>query len=486
MKFKFFSATMAALFVAACGADGATGPQGEQGPAGPPGTNTTNDDATNPSTNAVTPASGFLGRELDVQIGLTGGELNAAPKVDFGKGITVTDVKLASPTLVTAHIAIASNAEAGAHDVIVGELVAKGAFKVSPSLDVTEAVKAQQGGLGAYLINNLDSFVFDTTDGAFLIDAGEGLLTYSAGATGAYAAQGIFLAPPLAKTGGFQLAAHNLDATGSPAISFFGNPDGPKVTAREPEALTLGTPKNGETFAAAWGSKLYKLSTAADSSSVLVFNMHVETGEETSLNGILWGSGGTAKDLLGLVQPPTNIFGTPLPPPYDINISLPVTGAARSFFFSAIDVSGATGTKFNFAPVAVPATLVPEGTDAHDSEATAQVFALAAVGSSNLITGQVDGEKRDWYKVTVAADEIIELSIDSGAANLEADFFASGSSDPRDALGWAVGGVAGKYLLQPTDPLAAGDYFISVGAALGETTSLTGKYTVGVRRIAGN
>lgn len=482
MKFKFFSATMAALFVAACGADGATGPQGEQGPAGPPGTNTTNDDATNPSTNAVTPASGFLGRELDVQIGLTGGELNAAPKVDFGKGITVTDVKLASPTLVTAHIAIASNAEAGAHDVIVGELVAKGAFKVSPSLDVTEAVKAQQGGLGAYLINNLDSFVFDTTDGAFLIDAGEGLLTYSAGATGAYAAQGIFLAPPLAKTGGFQLAAHNLDATGSPAISFFGNPDGPKVTAREPEALTLGTPKNGETFAAAWGSKLYKLSTAADSSSVLVFNMHVETGEETSLNGILWGSGGTAKDLLALVQGVDN-YGFPLDPPYDINISLPVTGAARSFFFSAIDVSGASGTKFNFAPVAVPATLVPEGTDAHGTEATAQVFAAAAPGAANLITGEVTDDKRDWYKLTVAADEIVELSIDSGAANLDAVVRAAGGT--KD-LAWATGGIAGKYTLQPTDPLAAGDYFISVGAALGETTSLTGKYTVGVRRIAGN
>lgn len=481
MKFKFFSVTMAALFVAACGADGATGPQGEQGPAGPPGTNTTNDDTTNPSTNAVIPASGFLGRELDVQIGLTGGELNAAPKVDFGKGITVTDVKLASPTLVTAHITIASNAEAGAHDVTVGDLVAKGAFKVTPSLDVTEAVKAQQGGLGAYLVNNLDSFVFDTADGAFLLDAGEGLLTYSAGATGAYAAQGIFLAPPLAKTGGFQLAAHNLDATGNPVISFFGNPDGPKVTAREPEALTLGTPKNGETFAAAWGSKLYKLSTAADSSSVLVFNLHVETGEETSLNGILWGSGGTAKDLLGLVQPPVDQYGFPLAPPYDINISFPVTGAARSFFFSALDVSGASGTKFNFAPEAVSATLVPEGTDAHGTEATAQVFTAAAPGAANVITGEIKGDERDWYKLTVAADEIIELSIDSGAANLEAVVRKTGSTND---LGWTTGGVSGKYQLQPTSALAAGEYFISVGAALGETTSVTGKYTVGVRRIA--
>lgn len=480
MKFRTLSAVSLAAFLMACGSDGAQGPEG---PPGPPGANGTNGaDVTTPSANAISPASGFLGRELDVQVGFSGGELTGTPTVDFGKGVTVSDVKVASPTLLTVHVSIAKDAEIGAHDVKVNDLVAKGAFKVAPSLKVTEAIKAEQGGLGGYLIDNLDSYIFDTADGAFAITAGTDLVTFSASASGAYAAQSIFLIPPSTPAGSRQLAAHNLDATGAPAISFYGESDTVKIATRAPESFTFGTPKAGLSFASAYGSKLYSFASTANENALLVLNMHVDADELTSLIGVLWNAGGTAKDRAGILKSVETVgpYELPLEPPYDINFTLPVTGASRSFFLSILETSGEKGTKFDFAPTSVAATVVAEGATAHDTQATAQAFTAADVGSGNILTGEITDDKSDWYKFTVAADEIVEVSIDSGAANLEVAL-----RNASQELAYASGGK-GMVSSGKSEVLPAGDYFLKAGPGEGQTTSLTGKYTVGLRRIAKN
>lgn len=483
MSFRILSSVMAvSLLVAAC-----TGDEGPAGPAGPPGENTNSGDGNTPaaaSANVVSPGAGFLGREIDVQVGFAGGTLTEGVAVDFGAGVKVENIAIASPTLLTAHLVIASDATVGPHDVKVGDVVAKGAFKVSPALEATEVAKLEQGGVGGYTVKNLDTYVFDTAEDAFAIEAGEELVPFSTGATGAYSAQALFLAPPLAEVGSQQLVAGNLDAAGKPSILFFGEPGGVKVGGRTATDAAFGTPIGGETFASAFGSKLYKVSTPANQDALVVLNLHVGEDELTSLLGILWNAGGKRKDLAGVIQAVDQTIIGPIPkePPYDISFSLPVaSGAAKDYFLSVVDASGEKSTKFDFAPLALAASTVEEGTTAHDGFGNAQAFTLAADGAANLVKGEITDAKYDWYKFTVAAGDIIEASTESGTVALEASIQQVTGTTAKE-IAWGTGG--GSFDVSPTAPLAAGDYYLRVGKAYNATGTPVGRYTVGIRRIA--
>lgn len=475
----------ASLLVAAC-----TGDEGPAGPAGPPGENTNsgNGDGNSPeanSANVVSPGSGFLGREVDVQIGFAGGTLTEGVAVDFGSGVKVENVAIASPTLLTAHLVIAPNATVGPHDVKVGELVAKGAFKVSPALEATEVQKIEQGGIGGYSVKNLDTYIFDTAEDAFAIEAGEELLPLSAGATGAYSAEALFVAPPLAEAGSQQLVAGNLDASGKPIITFFGEPGGVKVGARPATQGTFGTPIVGETFTAAQlGSKLYKVTTPANQDSLVLVTMHVPADQATLLYALLWNAGGKRKDIAGEIRAvdDTIIGSFPWEAPYDLTFPLPTSaGPAKDFFLTAIDIGGEKGTKFDFAPVALTASAVEETTSAHANEATAQQFTLAAAGAANLVKGEVTDAKYDWYKFSAAQGDVIEVSTESGTSLLEATIFEEGAED-GDEIAWGGGG--GTFDVHHTPALTAGTYYLRVGKAYNATGTPVGKYTVGIRRVA--
>lgn len=457
------------------GKDGTAGGNGENGQQGKDG------NPTKASPNALSPAVGFLGREIEVHLGFDGTSFDAAnpPKVEFGAGIKVQDVKVASATLLKVKVLIDRTAAPGPKDVTIGEVVAKGAFEVKPSLKLDEAVPAEQGGLGAVLISNLDTAVFDTNQGGFA-GVADGLVPFSTSASGPYAAQAIFLVPPMA-SGNIQYAAANLDAVGEPALMFYSAVDAIKLKTRAPTTLAFGTPKPAEAFTGAFGSKLYKFSTPANKMSIVSFAMHVEEGT-TSLGATLFGAGGTAKDVLARLDAvEDSIFG-PMPKeaPYDHNVVLPLDSqAAKDYFLSIVDTSGDKANKFDLTPITVDAALLTEAAAAHETVATAQALTIVtAANGGNILKGEVKDEKALYYfKTTVAANERLEVGLDAPAGGL----VGIGKPNATDATKASFVAVAPEGKLTAAMN-AAGD--LPAGTAYIAVAGLKGKYTLSIRRLA--
>lgn len=160
-----------------CGSQGPAGPEGPKGDKGDPG-------GTVAGVGAVQPGRAFIGRTVTVQIG--GNNTHFAEgkvTLDFGdKNIKVSKITVASPTLITAELAIgptnaqgiqtpSSWAKPGAHDVnVITEMdevtemvTAKAAFTVDTPVQLQALDGAgqpggtlEQGGIGAINIVNLD------------------------------------------------------------------------------------------------------------------------------------------------------------------------------------------------------------------------------------------------------------------------------------------------------------------------------------------
>lgn len=455
------------------GKDGAAGNNGENGQQGKDG------NPTKASPNALSPAVGFLGRDMEIHLGFDGTSFDAAnpPKVEFGAGIKVQDVKVASATLLKVKVLIDRTAAPGAKDVTIGDVVAKGAFEVKPSLKLDEAVPAEQGGLGAVLITNQDTAVFDTNQGGFA-GVADGLVPFSTSASGPYAAQAIFLVPPMA-SGNIQYAAANLDAVGEPALMFYSAVDAIKLKTRAPTTLAFGTPKPGEAFTNAFGSKLYKFSSPANQNSIVSFNMHVEDGT-TVLGCTLFNTGGTAKDVVTRLDAveDSGFFG-PMPKeaPYDHAVVLPLESqAAKDYFLSVVDTSGDKANKFDLVPSVTPATVMNEPAAAHDTPQTAAALTVPAAGQGLIVKGESKDEKAlYYYKLTVAANERLEVSLES------ADGIVAIGKPGTDPAKPSFPQIAPQAKLTAVSSLAgdlpAGAAFVALGAA-------KGKYTLSIRRLA--
>jgi hypothetical protein len=477
MKSKAISLVgMAAIaLLAACG-----GEDGKDGAAGPPGAAGKDGNGSDPSkatASAVSPALGFLGRELDVHLGFDGSKFDPAakPTVDFGQGVKVTDVKVVSSTLLSVHIKIDPTAPLGAKDVKVGDLVAQGAFEVKPSLTLQLPGPAEQGGVGVALVNNVDSAVFDTGQGGFA-GSTENLVSINANAVGPYAAQAIFLVPPNA-SGKVQYAAANLDASGKPFLMFYSAADAISITPRAPASLAFGTPKNGESLTGAYGSKLYKFASPANQTTIVSFMMHVADTSTTALSAALFSAGGTAKDLVAKLDAVDDgIFGPqPKQPPYDHAVVMPLeSGAAKDWFLSVADISGAKANKFDLAPTTTTATIVNEGADAHDTAATAQDVTVPAAGAGVIVKGNVkDSKKVYYYKLTVAANERLEVGLDAPAQGL------AGIGKPNGAnASFVAVAPQGKLTAVVNDggALPAGPAYVAVAGEVGA-------YKLSIRRL---
>lgn len=455
---------VALALLAACSGD-----PGEKGDTGVPGQNAPA--TSEPQARFVVPNKGVLDREIDVVVSGAATKFDANTSVDFGAGITVVSKALISPTSLGVKIKIDKGAALGARDVKVGDLTAAKAFEVKPGITVKTTSSAQQGGIGALEVENLDDRAFDAN--AFQI-AAAGLVPFGAQTTGPFGAQGLVLVPPLAATGKLQVSADNLDSAGKPRLSFFSAPGVFDVVARSATTLAMGTAKNNETFAAATESKLYKVSTPANANAIVSLTMRVLDGQLTALSTVLWGAGGKAADLLGRHEAvEQTIFGPfPKEAPYELVITLPVlSGPAKDYFLTALDLSGESNTKFNLFPAQVTATIVDEAAGAHDAQASAQDLAVAPAGSGILLRGEISDAKLDWYKFTVAAGESIEIGLDAAAG---------GQAGVNDGTDFLVVTESGKNLVgngTVTAALQAGEHFIAVA---GEK----GKYTLAVKRIA--
>ncbi|HET9992636.1 MAG TPA: hypothetical protein VFQ65_29080, partial [Kofleriaceae bacterium] len=128
-------------------------------------------DSTTPSASGVFPAEGFAGRELRVEISGDATNWADGAVVNFGSGVTVSTVTVASPTDLFAEIKIDSGAALGLQDVTVasnGSVTLKQAFQVVSPIEAQFTGAVEQGGRPGFVIINHDfDNPFDlTTDAA--------------------------------------------------------------------------------------------------------------------------------------------------------------------------------------------------------------------------------------------------------------------------------------------------------------------------------
>jgi len=242
------AALIAATGLCGCsGADGAPGkqgPQGDAGPAGPGG---------DPSVNAVVPSSAFLGASATITISGFATSWTGAAQVDFGAGVSVDSIQVASPTAIVSHVSVAYDATPGPRDVKVTDggstLSYKGAFSVDSATAVSVQGSLAQGSILLAKVQDLDfERPFDATtagDGLFTpisypnleISTEQGVTSQLQSAQ-PYAVDTLLLIDldqPAGKT--------KLDVLSGPvggSRDNFANPSALDVAARKPKALSLG------------------------------------------------------------------------------------------------------------------------------------------------------------------------------------------------------------------------------------------------------
>ena len=394
---------LTALAAAACGGDdGDPGPAGPPGPQGPPGEGSggtgagggggPTDDPS--SVNGITPSSAFLARSLQVTV--SGDDTvwaDPAPTVSFGDGVTVDEVKVASPTALLVTVTIAENAALGAHDVVVGTgegaLTYTGGFTIDSPLDaVVDGTIAQGSVAFARLAGKDFDTPFDTTstgDGFFTplvytnisIDAGAGV---SGQATDVqpYVIQATMFFDLDAAEG-----AHDLSVDSGPAGEVpFPRPAALDVEARTPVDLTDGL---AGTAPAPLGSILYRL-TPPDALGLL--ELSVSSTEAAAAPGFaLLPESGKWIDLFGV----SGAF------------TLGVDGSA-GFYPVFLDTSGAAAYPFDVSVVTTAAASGGPEVEPNDTALTANSGdALPYMSFNATLSSATDV---DWFEVPAALGDV--------------------------------------------------------------------------------
>lgn len=129
---------------AEAGPTGPTGAQGPEGPTGPPGPGTT------PSISAVAPLKIYWDHQDTVVLSGSGTSWDASTVVDFGAGVSVQSVTVASPTAIVAHVLADNSAATGPRPIIVRAAADttrfEDAFHVEAPLGITYAGSWVPGG----------------------------------------------------------------------------------------------------------------------------------------------------------------------------------------------------------------------------------------------------------------------------------------------------------------------------------------------------
>ncbi len=378
------------------GQTGAPGPAGSAGPAGAGG-------AGMASISGIEPSTIFLARQSHVTISGYATSWTDKTTIDFGTGITVSNVHAASPTALVADLVIDKAATVGARDVVINdttkETYSKGVTVSPPATLSLQGTLAQGSILFANLTLQDQSTPFDTTSTQ---DPLSGALTYTNLAFTAPA--GVTASVNTATSNGVQLlltvdvdataAAADLDLlsgpAGDPTDSEFPVPGGFTVTAQTATALGAG-PVSGN-VKAAYDSAFYSYTPSA-TLSIVDFTASSSVAGANAGFALLPKSGHFA-DYLGFYQAAagtgTSVTTTLLPSSADIYYAIywDNSGAVGAYTF------GATGT----APAATAATKATDGSKGGAIVATALPFVL----SGGVLT---TANSADWVQVNTGAGD---------------------------------------------------------------------------------
>jgi hypothetical protein len=397
-----------------------------------------------PSISLVTPNRIIVGRTLEVAISGFGTKWTSAARVAFGAGITVANVRVASPTALLADVTVASDAALGTRDVTVteGTAVASyvGVFTVQPVYTVRLPAKATRGAVFAIVIHNNDPvFAVTGTPTATLSPppTSDDVRTFVSSPTAQDLVVQVFadLTAPLGKRTVQVVANEGVRNEFKVELA-----DAFDLAEKAELPLVDGTPVTG-TLAEPYSGVLFKYVPTA--SELRKFSFDTTAAGKPFI--FLLGSTGVYADRL---TEGTGVLG--LCPP-------------EGCYVSAFDTSGKEGLTYEMSVAAPPGG--PE-VEPNDSIATAQAVTL--VTQANVPQAYMSGQlsaltDQDWFKITVtAADVGKHVHVVTSPGDQTTDTIV----DVQTAAGMSLGGPSSDSGLHEdftsTPILAAGDYFVQV------------------------
>ncbi len=373
------------------GSDGATGKQGPQGPSGPAGP------GGNPSVNAVVPSSAFLGGAESITISGFATSWTDSAHVDFGAGVTVDSMQVASPTAIVAHVSVAFDATPGIRDVTVTDggstLTYKGAFSVDPATALSVQGTLAQGSVVMAKVTDLDfTRPFDATT------AGDGLFTPiswpnievstdTGVASQLQSAQAYSLDTILLIDLDVVAGKTKLDVLSGPVGGTrenFPNPTALDVAARTPKPLALGQ-ATSVNLQDPYASEIYSVTPPGSSLNVVELSA---TTTNTSANPQV------------LVMPASGHFGELL------GVGPDVVLASSSSAKLNVVVWDNSGTAGYAATLRADATAATGADEAEPNNTTAQAQAASSLPFVLQNASLSSGSDEDWIAVTAAAGDV--------------------------------------------------------------------------------
>ena len=425
-------------------------------------------DSTTPTASGVFPAEGFTGRTLRVEISGDATTWKDGATVDFGAGVTVNSVDVASPTDLFAEITVDPMAAAGKNDVSVTsggkKFTLTKAFELVSPIAITYQGTVAQYGVPNFTINNLDfESPFDiTTDpatGAFTniaITSPAGTEFIIASATQYQITGQVFIdangtAGPVSIVSGPSGGTTNVTSVG----------DTINVMPRTPTPFSGTATAN---FADVGDSGVFGVT--ASGNSILHYTL-TPSDQNASVASAILGAGGTWR----------NDF----------------LGAGHTIINSAASIVvvnfGGMGYSYTLTGGVEAVTATAEGTDTTTNVATAKAAAAPYELTPATLGSSTD---KDFFKVNVAtANKRLHIVTDLGDPNTDTavdvvDCTAGTTSYTDDGFGgsgpidnsecsFLSCNTLGEDVM--TKPLAAGNYCIEIlngGGGAGWSTSTNG------------
>jgi hypothetical protein len=350
----------------------------------------------------VQPASAFLARSAHVTVSGYATNWTDSTKVDFGAGITVSNVHAASPTALVADIALDKAAAVGPRDVVVTDGTTKEtykqAFTVAPPATLQMQGSLAQGSIAIATIKLEDqSTPFDTTGTQ---DPLTGAVTYTNLAVTAPAGMQATIQTATSESISLlvltdvdaKAAANDLDLVSGPAGDttndvHFPVPAGLTVAART--AATLGaTPATGN-IKNAYDSALYSY-TPGGSLAIVDFSASSTASGAQPAFALLPKSGHFA-DIIGYFGNGTAAAATVVPSTTD------------PFYAIYWDNTGTTGAYTLGVTSTAPASTQAAAASDNNKGGAVPANALPFVLTGGSLT---DTTSQDWVKVVAAAGDV--------------------------------------------------------------------------------
>jgi hypothetical protein len=464
------------------GAPGASGAPGAPGEAGPPGSSAT----ANPSLNGITPDHAFLARTQDVTISGFGTNWSATTTVDFGMGITVNKITVASPTALEVNVTTDKAAAMGPRDVNVKDgtntETYKGAFNVLSPIKLGIQGNLAQGGNVIVGLQTLDPTTpFDSTTGT---NPNTGATTYPNMALTVPAGVTANMISVTDLTAQVELqidvpaaaGMFDFDLVVGPAATAaldvdFPSPKALNIMAVTPTALTAGTAVTGMT-AAAYDTNVYSFTPSSAAQTILDFGISTTSTTATPAL-LLMGSDGKWSDIVASAQAST----TTTPGAFSY-----ISTQTTPLYAVIWDNSGGTGP---YTVAGVVSTAVGGTAAATANDATAATAIAGSPLPFYLTGGDVShsGGAGDWVKVTMPTGTTSLRIQTMGDANT--DVAVAVTTDGSTAAGTTTGNSdTGSFVDVTFTGLTAGAaYYVTFTPGSANPFSTTTDYTALIRAM---